>query len=213
MDQQFQNVQDAVEVIVGRTYLVNTVRTLTCSTFSGEPMPILGQMHEDRETIKFPYEHFHIDWRFVTQAMYEHVQTIILQQLALRDELKRFWNLMAIPLSVGFAIQSGPAIKRVPLKCKRPFLVWSDKPEWMPDLERAYFGKRACKDICPHRGISLVGAPEDPTIPGSRVCPGHGLCFDKETGVLRPRALMREEAKRFLGNAAGATDAAAWSGE
>lgn len=192
MSGQIENVEDVSEVLVGRTYLVNTIRTLTRSVWQGERAPLLGTMHEDRQLIGFIHDHIHVDWRFVSHAQIE----FITGQVRYENPDRTMFSLLGFPLSVGYAISIGANQKRIPLECKRTFAVFPDDSKWMADLERAYIGKRACKDICPHRGISLVDAPEDPNIPGSRVCPGHGLCFDRETGVLRPRAMLNESLQR-----------------
>jgi len=213
---KIQNIEDAAEVVVGRTYLVNTVETLKGSVWGAHRAPILGTLHEDRDVIGFLPDHIHVDWRFVSHAKYEHVaKNVQLQKDA--QNLPGF-TLLSLPLSVNYTLANeyrtgDKQPERRALECKRLFDVWPETVPWMADLERAYQAKRAmvgrngCRDICPHRGISLVGAPEDPGIPGSRVCPGHGLCFDRETGVLRPRAMIKgsrvtsEDVKRTLRNA------------
>jgi hypothetical protein len=192
---QIPNVEDAPEVEVGREYMVDCVRTFTHSIFQGEWIPITGPLHEDREIIRFVYEHYHIDWRFVTQALMEHVEQTTRREHPDRLDI----ILLGFPLSIGHAIGKGAPQKRMPLRCKRPSALWPDKNVvWLAELERAFINKRACHDICPHRGISLVGAPEDPHCPGARVCPGHGLAWDRSTGALRPRAWINEDFEKMF---------------
>lgn len=193
---KLQNVEDVDEVIVGRRYLVNTVRTLKQTVWGGTLTPILGGLHEDREVIGFRPDHIHVDWRFVWHARFEFIQRSMGDR-----RLVRPFSLLGLPLSIGMAISEHYRTgemqpERRDMECKRVFDVFPESAPWMAELERHYRNARACKNVCPHRGISLVGAPEDDR--GARVCPGHGLSWDKKTGALRPRALFTDDMKRAV---------------
>lgn len=166
--------------IVGQRYYVYCVYVekspLTINIFEESWAPTLGPLHDDREIIGTPGEHWHIDWRFAPEWSMEC------------SEKGRFFGRVAWKRRV----------KREPqwklLKCLRlmpefPILIggeYEDDPsevQWLARLETAYADAKISKcGKCPHRGIPLVGVP---VVNGVRVCPGHGLAFSESGSMVR----------------------------
>lgn len=142
-------------------------------------VPVLGPKHRDVEHLLFDVEHYHIDWRFVTETEYRGAA----------------WNDMPHGKVVGAV--GKPVLRE--LTCLREMpefpnvreLGWDPLGRWS-SLERA-FACKTLKDghICPHRGIDLRPfAQED----GTAICPGHGLRWDLRTGLLMDRHSKAEAA-------------------
>lgn len=139
-------------------------------------VPVLGPRHEDQEHLNFPYEHFHVDWRFTPILPNDMIVAPHGRVVTCTHHVngKR-------------ALEGSPVLKR--RMCRRvmpdfpsqPGSRYSGPDERWPNLERA----NACKrlkpgGICPHRGIDLRPfAKED----GTAICPGHGLRWDLATGL------------------------------
>lgn len=169
-------VEEAAEVSIGRSYLVNVVKTMPYQgPWLGQEVPVLGTLHEDQELTGFRWKHWHVDWRFVTHGLMDHVIT--------RCKRRPDDGFLGIP--VYFPNRPLPDPRRVELECKREHAMFPSNVEWMATMEFAHRERRSDCKTCPHRGISLVGAPVDGR--GARVCPGHGLAWDRETGELMPR--------------------------
>lgn len=144
-------------------------------------VPLFGPLHEDREIIGFPDEHWHIDWRFVPRAFMDR------------------WTSRRSPHGLVLSKQNAVgSIETRRLKCKREMPVFPTHPNgnkpvfWLADLEKAHADARLkCGRICPHRGLPLEGCP---VRDGIVVCPGHGLAWDVETGALVRRMPAKEKA-------------------
>lgn len=197
------NVEDAESVEVGQVYMVNVVKVakseaylvndgviVTRVPFVGPIMlPALGPLHDDQVFIpSFPENepHWHIDHRFIPRAVYADVIDELRQNYAASCGTDADGPNFDLASVIRASDVEGEPQRRA-MVCVRSHppcweaTLWS----WLPNLERAYQTQRACNNVCPHRQISLVGAPEDKN--GVRVCPGHGLAWDK-SGVLVPRA-------------------------
>lgn len=157
---------ETVVAKVGKFYRVPTVRGRLYSTIRN--WPVMGPKHEDGEFINFPYQHYHIDWRFVPEADFRRVG----------------YSHYGIPLCESARInENGLGAPTVRLrKCQRE---WWPYPRvaasWLKKLEPAFAGCKLKNMICPHRGISLVGAPQEGDVV---TCPGHGLRWNVKTGEL-----------------------------
>lgn len=133
-------------------------------------VPLLGPLHEDAEIVNFQEQHWHIDWRFVSQREWNHYCS--------------FTTPLAVPISEK-NVDGPPCHRR--LKCKRemPIFPGHGRVIWLKELEAAYQNDNLKPGlICPHRGIPLAGCPAKD---GVVVCPGHGLAWNIETGKLVPR--------------------------
>jgi hypothetical protein len=173
------NVEDAKAVLVGEVYLVNVV------TSKAPPLPlvlpILGPLHDDAEVPQMgaSFGHWHVDWRFIPDKLYR----IIIQQYGrLAGAAMEDLPLLLMHFLLNPKLSSEP--QRRPLRCVRRHSHFTPTAQpWLADLEKANLGKRVCDNICPHRGFSLVGAVEDAN--GNRLCPGHGLAWNKQGGLVR----------------------------
>ena len=176
------NIEDAETVKVGETYFVNVVTTRKDSPGVGASFPILGDEHSDADYISvFPdnVPHYHIDWRFIPDNLYPPLVKMLVEVFG---QYEAGWNAethrnMQLAVVLPASVMVG-CPQRWPLPVFRQQLRWEAYPDWLPLLEQAYKDKRACDNVCPHRGISLTGAPADQN--GVRVCPGHGLAWDRD---------------------------------
>lgn len=181
-----EKVEDAAAVVVGRTYMVNVIQTNGDAQFwCGDQVPILGGAHDDPDLTDSIGVHYHVDWRFVTHARWDFAREYIASQYS---ESHIYRNPSLGMVVAAFAVKS--ELGRQELRCNRPSQIWDWDVKWMPMLERKFLNGRVSCNTCPHRGISLAGAGTDGR--GAIVCPGHGLAWDKDTGMLRPRALVIE---------------------
>lgn len=165
--------------IVGKNYLVPCV--LYEPNGIGEKgsvwLPVFGPLHGDKEIIKFPERHWHLDWRFMSQRKIDGRGC---HRAFIRD------HYFSVPLSVSprSCLEKEPTEKR--LKCVRemPKYPISVIP-WLKELNAAFRGQRVIQaggcSVCPHRGLSLDGLGDDPK---RTVCRGHGLVWNLENGEL-----------------------------
>jgi len=169
-----KNVEDAKEVIVGKRYLVNTVEVLPEQYYhwwNGGIVPVLGLAHEDADLIGIKDRHFHIDWRFVPLKNWERGLGFLYQKNhSMQGAVLWEYNPM------------GPVTRKA-LLCRRTHDVFPIV-QFTKQLQKTFADKKSDCRTCPHRGISLVGAPVNF---GAVVCPGHGLAWNIETGELAPR--------------------------
>lgn len=153
--------------VIGRYYRVPCVDV---PMWNGM-VPVFGPLHEDREIIGFPEEHWHIDWRFVPSAFID----------------QRTSRGVVHGLVVSWKNARG-GIVMLRRKCRREMPDFPTHPHsgrevfWLRDLEANHRGARLkCGRICPHRGLPLAGCPVKD---GVVVCPGHGLAWNVDTGEL-----------------------------
>jgi hypothetical protein len=158
---------------VGKWYRVPTVRGEVHGLT--RDWPVLGPEHEDREIINFPYDHYHLDWRFVEERFLEKVE---------------FYpgRLYAVVLFGDTHVNPGGLPKPIMKirKCKRQFPHFPRRrAHWMAALERKHAGCRLKSGrVCPHRGVPLDSIPADAD--GHITCPAHGLRWRADTGELAP---------------------------
>lgn len=180
-------VEDAKEVIRGRLYEVpHVVWCHSVAITYGRPewvprslfIPILGGLHEDREIIGFPDDHWHIDWRFVPESSWKQIGKL---------HSDRDANTNAALRVISEKNTTG-IIFRKRRKCLRSHITFPDIGPWHKKLEETYASTRMKCLTCPHRGISLVGAP---VINGALICPGHGLAWHPKTGEMIPRKSLK----------------------
>lgn len=174
---------------VGRFYMVPCARAMArnamgrwvpmqnhrlARTASGGWLPVIGEVHEDREVIGFEPDHIHIDVRFVSLGPADPVEAMARPLTGLD-----FWSVQAQVRRTRFEFS------RRRMLCKRPGQLFPKAP-WLPKLEQAHVGCRLSADgLCPHRGIPVAAGHQLPD--GSMVCPGHGLRWGQDGLLLRRR--------------------------
>lgn len=176
-------------VQVGKFYTVPHVQNVW-----GEYWPINSYLHEDAKIIKFPYKHWHIDWRFVHNTLYFE-ECISIWEPPSFVEVKKVLNLLdgelndEIPFDKRYTTFN-PEVHYKKVKCKRNYgaaMFSTDNRKklkgWPKDLAR-HFCKSKLKEvdgqlICPHKGIVIDRNCKD--MDGNYVCPGHLLKFNPET--------------------------------
>jgi len=132
--------------------------------------PVMGPQHEDEAHINFPWQHYHIDWRFVPQHRFKPLGFNLSAPLMISDRIN----------SDGFPT---PVLRR--RKMHRAMGEFNEvlvRAKWFYGLESAYADCKL-KDgmVCPHRGIPLSGMHQEGDIV---TCPGHGLRWNVVTGEL-----------------------------
>lgn len=184
-------IEDAEEVVIGIVYDVPAVHWIP-QAFRVRPSwvdvitPVFGALHEDRETIGFDEDHWHIDWRFASSQLLQRMDYEAGLDARTRTELQAS--------KVISAKDTDGKVLRIRRRCKRQHITFPTTYNaamgyervvpWMPLLELAYSESVVKCGRCPHRGMSLAGAP---VVDGARVCPGHGLAWNVETGKLQRR--------------------------
>lgn len=162
---------------VGKFYLVPCVKVA-----SGDWIPIVGTLHEDKEHIGFEEYHYHRDARFTSDKqnrrstpdnmldpeIYSMVVAVIRTEPPVEKARKCRRRMPDFPLRARFN--------------EHPPRAFGAK--WFPTLERAYSKTKASCARCPHRGMLLNNLPVKD---GVVVCNGHGLAWDVETGKLVSR--------------------------
>lgn len=171
-----QDIRTVDTVEAGTAYLVPTLNVRTWKM----SVPILEPEHDDIDVIRFPQTHWHIDWRFTTEAFLDHytrVQATKHSRIVPPDQ--RFTGLIIVRSHQGEVMTDG-TVTTASLTCRRQS---PDFPvTWFTsELENRYSQAKAKNMICPHRGINLRGQPIEC---GRVTCPGHGLQFDIESGEL-----------------------------
>jgi hypothetical protein len=183
-------IEDATTVRVGGVYLVNCAMFEAkhvhpgFERFSGIEIliPLLGDLHEDPEIEPELGAHWHIDWRFIPSPMYEAFSNAAVHA----EVTSRGFRPYNANLHLAIVVKASGASaepSRKALVCWRAHAIYNRKALFLPLLERMYKSKRVCNNVCPHKGISLVGAPEDAN--GARTCPGHGLTWGRNGCLVR----------------------------
>jgi hypothetical protein len=158
---------------IGREYTVPSVLT-----DAGNWLPILSKVpHEDGEALRFYTEHFHHDFRFMSN---EEIKAMGLAKGW--EHIPESFMFLVIPVP---QIVEGPVDK--PLKCQRQMPEFPDMgiprtiATFYPNLELKV---QRCYRKCPHKGMPLNGVPlvtDERTGQECVVCPAHGLRFPPRT--------------------------------
>lgn len=165
------NARMADSMTVGKFYTVPAVRVRTWHGFSGW-LPVIGPKHEDAEFINFPWQHYHLDWRFAPDSVFKKLSYW-------RGPTFVYGAAIQCPDTRGTrVIDEGPVQKR--MKCKRePPAYPFDSAPWVKALAAKYACAKLTKGLCPHRGIPVTAMIRDGDI---LTCPGHGLRWNALTG-------------------------------
>lgn len=175
-----ERVDRVTEVIPGKRYLVRMVKAGGLGRMPpwfGRWIPTLEPLHEDREIIGASLEHWHVDWRFVSERMLQDVRDYERNSRGLGSQI------LGLILTERY-LRATEGERWKTLECLRVHELWPTTTRWMPALEFHYRNARAECGVCPHRRIRLEGSP---VVEGARVCAGHGLAWDVQTGCLRAR--------------------------
>lgn len=169
-------------MILGHFYEVPCVRVTTWHSFSGW-LPVLGPFHEDAEFVGFPWPHFHLDWRFVPQRLFEYMAFF-------RGPSYVHASVIQCPDRRGDkVILDGPEMKRRKLKRPTPNYP-SCAATWLPRMTAKYADARIISGACPHRGIPVGAMVRDGD---TLTCPGHGLRFNALTGRVCSQSTSSEK--------------------
>jgi hypothetical protein len=138
-------------------------------------LPVIGPKHEDQEFINFPWQHYHLDWRFVPSRIFDFIASVRGPSLVYASPIQ-------CPNTYGEkVIAEGPVLKR--MKCKRElpsFPIAAVEKAWLPRLTAKYACAKLTNGVCPHRGIPVEAMIRDGDI---LTCPGHGLRWNAITGL------------------------------
>lgn len=163
-------VTDSTHYEIGKYYRVPCVLTKKHSWLGSGWQPIIGPMHEDSGVVNFPYDHWHIDLRFVDGRRYK----------SLKRMSPYAWPIMKEGRWGGPIVLEGPTLQR--LRCKREFPQYPHgQAKWLPLLQKEFRDVKMTNMVCPHRGLPLEGCPRDGDVVQ---CPGHGLRWNVKTGEL-----------------------------
>jgi hypothetical protein len=156
----------------GRFHLVPAVRVTEWRGLRDCWIPVMGPKHEDAEHVKFPWPHFHVDWRYVPQRVWN-----------------RFWSntgrhygmpIQCPDMRGNKVIAEGPTLRRFTLK--RDGGAYPIKSAtWRKSLGESMGCQKLMNGLCPHRGIPVSAMQRDGDI---LTCPGHGLRWHAITGEL-----------------------------
>ena len=149
---------------VGVEYLVPTALSGGRSKWGW--LPVIGAEHEDREIIGNGAMHFHVDWRFAPEELYE---------AAVRGHRHYGGEFEAV--LVGW--EAGESMM---VKCLREYRRFPrEHAFWIEKLERKH-ADSVLGEVCPHRGFPMRGC----RVAGGVIeCPGHGLRWDVLSGRLK----------------------------
>lgn len=173
---------------VGRYYLVPCMYVQKTAFAWWIPddgwVPVIGPRHEDAEHLNFPYEHYHIDWRFIPDKQFH------------RNHGREHHSSVLSNTGGGTLGDAKPALKRRACRREMPdFPSLTMRPASIRIRWQAMEREHACAklkpgNICPHRGINLTPFIKPD---GTVICPGHGLRFDTKTGNLLPHHTQGEQ--------------------
>jgi hypothetical protein len=180
-----------IEAVVGQHYTVPCVQVDDITVYPneflrpGEFVPVMVPPHEDARFFNFPHQHYHIDFRFVSDDLWDRLRhsptvhsCVIAESLLARPDLH--W----LRLRCTRTMPEFPAAEALPPNAR--IGDYDGLVESLCTMEAYYLG--TCLDpeslICPHRRICLKGLPVENDVV---VCPGHGLAWNVKTGALVPR--------------------------
>ena len=153
--------------------------------------PIFGPIHQDADFFNFPYDHVHIDFRFLSNAVFRRVRARYDRNCDARGVYKMVANSPHQPITMR------------KLECKRdwpsPYAyteqifskMTTDEcrdytEQQLPKTARGYCALRAAfadkkmtNMVCPHKGMPLDEAHREGDVV---TCPGHGLKWNVVTG-------------------------------
>ena len=169
-------------------------------------IPVLGPRHNDTEIIGFDPEHFHLDFRFVEEDLFQQAEAAapVNAIYAISWVYRNVISTLAPDTEPQQRARLNPRGQLVDLEtgeaCPAPVESWyqhrtaeyrREYPEnptyllpWIKKLEQAYAKARLKPDMkCPHRGADLHGLE----VKNNQViCPLHGLRWNVRSGRMEP---------------------------
>lgn len=140
-------------------------------------VPIIGPEHDDTEIVGFSYQHYHVDWRFVTKRQFEYFDYRVGWPSIVYGAVVQRVSTHGAPIIVG-----EPTIKR--MKCKRELPPYPHhEAKWIGELAAKFACTKLINGTCPHRGIHVSQMIREGDI---LTCPGHGLRWNAITGEAVP---------------------------
>ena len=136
---------------------------------------ILGPRHEDAEFLDFPYQHWHLDPRFVPRSVVgdgTHDDWRYILGAPLMDAINPSTGWVA-PRYIG--IRRHKMLRQVSADLLHRVFAMASTHGGMHQLRTAYCGQHLRGTVCPHRGADLRGF--EPDADGMVICPLHGLRF------------------------------------
>lgn len=164
------------EAVIDQFYRVPAVRVNNWCGFSGW-LPVIGPKHSDAEVVKFPWPHWHIDWRFAPAKAWAYASAVRIPGYVYGRPIQCPNNRNEI------VVLEGPADRL--MKCKRPLPPYIEagkiswKEDWVTELRKMFCGTKITNGLCPHRGIPASAMIREGDV---LTCPGHGLRFSATTG-------------------------------
>jgi len=164
-----------VEAVIGKSYRIPCIQVDGFGGVSGGFIPIIAGEHEDAEIIRYPYQHFHVDWRFVSERVFKYYadrgESRVFAHVILREDLH------GRPVAIG-----QPVIKL--RKCRRSLPAYPHALAfWNKELATKFACAKLINGTCPHRGVKVSEMMRDGDI---LTCPGHGLRWNAITGAAVP---------------------------
>lgn len=157
---------------LGKYYRVPSVMVNDWWGFVGW-MPVIGPMHEDAEIVNFPWQHFHIDWRFAPTLLWDRFENR-------RAPGGHFAWPIQHPNNDGTqCIVAGPEPRRMKYK-RDPGMFPQAQVGWQKLLAEKFACAKLVNGTCPHRGIPVSAMHREGDI---LTCPGHGLKWHAVTGL------------------------------
>ena len=193
----------ASEFVIGKHYTRPCVKAMWDRKIAW--WPVLGPLHEDSEFINYPYQHWHVDYRFLSKKnqSFDAFALPIMHYLVIEpDHGKPVSELESDRAKWGEAAFSRLALgdtRWFAWRSRKCQASWPDHPsrqtKWIGDMENAYAGSSALRPdgslVCPHRGAPLDGLRQSD---GCVTCPLHGLKWNATTGALKRTALKESRA-------------------
>lgn len=176
-----------VNVQVGKFYSVPHIKNA-----AGEFIPINSHLHEDKKIINFPLKHWHVDWRFLSNEIYEYETSNCINSFIEGKTILCLHHESEIGVWLPRWVTSSIQVVYLKRKCKRSYSAgnfFQENPgrvrntNWVGELAKTFchskLKKVGGKLICPHKGIVIDESCKD--LDGNYVCPGHLLKFNPET--------------------------------
>ena len=146
--------------------------------------PVLGPKHDDAEHLEFPWPHYHLDRRFMSESQMQRTGGKISpsqgdHNVAISPILQPIGDIGS------YGTMPQPVLRR--MKCQRAEIGFPDYPEdnkKFKAFHASFIGKKCPRDaeghlICPHKGARLSSLV--PNAEGIITCPLHGLLIDPAT--------------------------------